>query len=67
METNKRRKLKSDEGSQVQTKSWLLANKSRSLLPTVALTLFLFLQASVAGNKADINVNTNTPWNGLHF
>jgi hypothetical protein len=66
METNKRRKLKSDEGSQVQTKSWLLAaSKSRSLLPL--LYLFLFLQASVAGNKADINVNTNTPWNGLHF
>jgi hypothetical protein len=36
-------------------------------ITVMALTLFLFLQAPVAGNKADINVNTNTPWNGLQF
>jgi hypothetical protein len=34
---------------------------------TVALTLFLFLQAPVAGNEADMDVDTNTPRNGLHF
>jgi hypothetical protein len=34
---------------------------------TVPLTLFLFLQAPVAGNEADKDVDTNTPRNGLHF
>jgi predicted nucleic acid-binding Zn ribbon protein len=64
METNKRQKLKSDEFSQVQTKSWLLAQQIER---TVALTLFLFLQAPVAGNEADMDVDTNSPRNGLHF
>jgi hypothetical protein len=27
----------------------------------------LFLQAPVAGNEADMDVDTNTPRNGLHF
>jgi hypothetical protein len=34
---------------------------------TVPLTLFLFLQAPVAGNEADMDVDTSTPRNGLHF
>jgi hypothetical protein len=34
---------------------------------TFALTLYLFLQAPVAGNEADMDMDINTPWNGLHF